>query len=219
MKLLNLTTIPILGIPFTLIITANAFAQADAYSGVTDSMVLFLENCAVCHGENLEGAVQGTPLGGELRHGDSMGAITSSISRGYETGGMPAWENVFSAAQIRNIAMYILETRANVNYVTSNFDLPLSLPDSEIESEMHDFRLVTVIDELDPLPFSIEPLPNERLLLTEKTKGVRIINTNGEKTDLINGTPRAFDDIYRLATRLDIERGMGWLFDIVLHPN
>ena len=219
MKLLNLKAISILGIPFSLIITANAFAQADAYSGVTDSMVLFVENCAVCHGENLEGAVQGTPLSGELRHGDSMGAITSSISRGYETAGMPAWENIFSAAQIRNIAMYILETRANVNYVTSNFDFPLSLPDGEIESELHDFRLVTVIDELDPLPFSIEPLPNERLLLTEKTKGVRIINTNGEKTDLINGTPRAFDDIYRLATRLDIERGMGWLFDIVLHPN
>ena len=108
---------------------------------------------------------------------------------------MPVWENIFSAAQIRNIAMYILETRANVNYVTSNFDFPLSLPDGEIESELHDFRLVTVIDELDPLPFSIEPLPNGRLLLTEKTKGVRIINTNGEKTDLINGTPRAFDDI------------------------
>nr|MCS5658891.1 cytochrome c [Dehalococcoidia bacterium] len=176
MKLLNLKAISILGIPFSLIITANAFAQADAYSGVTDSMVLFVENCAVCHGENLEGAVQGTPLSGELRHGDSMGAITSSISRGYETAGMPAWGNVFSAAQIRNIAMYILETRANVNYVTSNFDLPLTLPDGEIESELHDFRLVTVIDELDPLPFSIEPLPNERLLLTEKTKGVRIIN-------------------------------------------
>ena len=112
MKLLNLTTIPILGIPFTLIITANAFAQADAYSGVTESMVLFLENCAVCHGENLEGAVQGTPLGGELRHGDSMGAITSSISGGYETAGMPAWENVFSTAQIRNIRRRAFPGRA-----------------------------------------------------------------------------------------------------------
>ncbi|MCH2347704.1 MAG: PQQ-dependent sugar dehydrogenase, partial [Pseudomonadales bacterium] len=219
MKLLNSTTISALVIPFSLIITAAAFAQADAYSGVTDSMVSFLENCAVCHGENLEGAAQGTPLRGELKHGDSMTALTAGISRGYEASGMPAWSKVFSSAKIRNIAMYILETRANVNYVTSNFDLPLLLPGGEIESELHNFRLETVIEELDPLPFSIEPLPDGRLLLTEKTKGVRIIDISGEKSGLINGTPRVYDDIYRLATRLDIERGMGWLFDIVLHPD
>ena len=219
MKLLNSTTISALVIPFSLIITAAAFAQADAYSGVTDSMVSFLENCAVCHGENLEGAAQGTPLRGELKYGDSMTALTAGISRGYEASGMPAWSKVFSSAKIRNIAMYILETRANVNYVTSNFDLPLLLPGGEIESELHNFRLETVIEELDPLPFSIEPLPDGRLLLTEKTKGVRIIDISGEKSGLISGTPQVYDDIYRLATRLDIERGMGWLFDIVLHPD
>ena len=219
MKLLTSTTISILVIPFNLIITATVFAQADAYFGVTDSMMLFLENCAVCHGENLEGAAQGTPLRGGLSRGDSMTALTVSISKGYEASGMPAWGNVFTSAQIRNIAMYILETRANVNYVTSNFDLPLLLPDGEIESELHNFRLETVIEKLDPLPFSIEPLPNGRLLVTEKTKGVRIIDANGEKSGLIRGTPQAYDDIYRLATRLDIERGMGWLFDIVLHPD
>ena len=206
-------------IPIALIEASAAFAQAEAYSGVTNSMVLFQENCAVCHGENLEGAPQGTPLRGELRHGDSMADIIASTSNGYEASGMPTWRDRFSTAQIRNIAMYILETRANLNYVTSNFEMPLSIPDGEIESELHNFRLETVVDNLDPLPFSIEPLPDGRLLLTEKTKGVRVIRPDGEQSGFIPGTPQAYDDIYRLDTRLDIERGMGWLFDIVLHPN
>ncbi len=132
---------------------------------------------------------------------------------------MPAWRETFTPVQIRNIAKYILETRANADYVTSNFDMPLSIPDGEIESELHNFRLETVVDNLDPLPYSIEPLPDGRLLLTEKTKGVRIVVPDGEQSGFIRGTPQAYDDIYRLDTRLDIERGMGWLLDIALHPN
>ena len=203
----------------TLIVAPDAFAQAQAYSGVTDSIALFQENCAVCHGENLEGAPQGTPLRGELRHGDSMAEITASIGNGYADSGMPTWQDTFSNAQIRNIALFILETRADVNYETSNFEMPLTIPLGTIETELHNFRLETVASNLNPLPFSIEPLPDGRLLLTEKTQGVSIISGGGEQSKLIAGTPRAYDDIYRLDTRLDIERGMGWLFDIVLHPN
>ena len=206
-------------IPVALIKAPAAAAQAAAYSGVINSRVMFQENCAVCHGENLEGAAQGTPLRGELRHGESMADIIASTTNGYEASGMPTWRETLTPVQIRNIAMYILETRANADYVTSNFDMPLSIPDGVIESELHDFRLETLVDNLDPLPYSIEPLPDGRLLLTEKTKGVRIVVPDGEQSGFIRETPQAYDDIYRLDTRLDIERGMGWLFDIVLHPN
>jgi glucose/arabinose dehydrogenase len=213
------STLALVALAIALVTPATAFGQAEAYSGVTDSMVLFQEHCAVCHGENLEGAAQGTPLRGELRHGDSMADVIASISDGYEGSGMPNWQDTFDPERIRSIAMYILESRDNLDYVTSNFDVPLSIPESRFESELHDFRLETVVDGLDPLPFSIEPLPDGGLLLTEKTKGVRIISPDGEPSEFIRGTPRAYDDIYRLDSRLDIERGMGWLLDIVLHPN
>ena len=203
-------------VPFT---SSIVFAQAEAYSGVTDSIALFQDTCAVCHGENLEGAPQGVPLLGDLMHGDSMADITASVSNGYSAAGMPAWRNSLTTAQIRNIALFILETRANVNYATSNFDLPLVIPQDEFKSELHNFRLEVLVSDLNPLPFSIAPLPDGQLLLTEKTQGVRIISIDGEQSELIRGTPRAYDDIYRLDSRLDIERGMGWLFDIVLHPN
>ena len=193
--------------------------EAIAYSGITQSRMMFQENCAVCHGENLDGASQGPALRGDLQHGESMDEIIASISNGYDTSGMPGWRDVFDPVEIRGLAMYVLETRANVDYVTSNYDAPLEIPTRQFDSALHSFRLEVLVDDLDPLPFSTAPLPDGRILVTEKIRGVRIISATGEKSELLEGTPAAFDDIYRLESRIDIERGMGWLFDVVLHPN
>ena len=206
---------------FGLSSTEQSIAQqeAEAYSGVTESRLMFQENCAVCHGESLEGTGQGSPLRGSLIHGESIEAIVTSITNGYEVQGMPSWRDIFSPTEIRGLAMYLMETRNNVGYVTSNYDTDFTLPDEVFETSLHDFSLEIIAEDLDPLPFSIEPMPNGDILVTEKTKGVRIIRQGGERSDLIQGTPTAFDDIYRLESRIDIERGMGWLFDIKLHPN
>ena len=206
---------------FGLSLAEQSIAQqeAEAYSGVTESRLMFQENCAVCHGESLEGTGQGSPLRGSLIHGESIEAIVTSITNGYEVQGMPSWRDIFSPTEIRGLAMYLMETRNNVGYVTSNYDTDFTLPDEVFETSLHDFSLEIIAEDLDPLPFSIEPMPNGDILVTEKTKGVRIIRQDGERSDLIQGTPTAFDDIYRLESRIDIERGMGWLFDIKLHPN
>jgi glucose/arabinose dehydrogenase len=207
------TLIQVLGQPLV------AEEEAIAYSGITESRLMFQDNCAVCHGENLEGAAQGPPLRGDLIYGASIEEIIASIGSGYPNAGMPAWRNVFSSVEIHGLAMYVLETRDNMDYVTSNYDAPLVVPTGVFETELHDFRLQTLVDDLGPLPFSLTPLPDGRLLVTEKTKGVRIIDANGEKSEIIEGTPTAYDDIYRNELRIDIERGTGWLFDIALHPN
>ncbi len=207
---------------FTGVIAAKdstAQIEAEAYSGITESRQLFQDNCAVCHGENLEGAAQGAPLRGDLQHGSAMAEIIASITTGYADAGMPPWRDILSPLEIQGLAMFVMESRANVNYVTSNYDAPLTIPAVEFATKLHGFRLETVVDGLDPLPFSIAPLPDGRILLTEKTRGVRIVGVDGELSDYIEGTPATFADIYRLESRIDIERGMGWLFDIVLHPN
>jgi glucose/arabinose dehydrogenase len=208
-------------LPAVLITATSASAQQEpvVYSGVTESRLIFQENCAVCHGEDLEGAAQGTPLRGELVHGESMADVVAIISNGNVDSGMPSWDDIFSPVEIRGLAMYVLETRANVGYVTSNYHAPLSIPEGEFETALHSFRLETLADDLDALPFSLAPLPDGSLLVTEKTKGVRIISPDGDKSALIRGTPQAYDDVYQMESRLDVERGMGWLFDILLHPN
>ena len=48
----------------------------------------FNKNCAVCHGEDLRGAAQGTPLVGiDLRHGDTVQEIARSIASGFPDSG------------------------------------------------------------------------------------------------------------------------------------
>ena len=174
-------TIPVL-INLLAINTAFAQNEAEAYSGVTESRLMFQENCEVCHGQDLTGAAQGSPLRGELTHGQSINDIIASISEGYTEAGMPGWRDLLSPIEIRGLAMYILETRENIGYVTSNYDAPIEIPNNIFETKLHNFQIQSVVGGLDPLPFSIAPLPDGRLLLPEKTKGVRIISATGDKS-------------------------------------
>jgi len=71
------------------ILAAGWMAKASAQE--TTFGPLYMENCSVCHGENLEGAPQGTPLiGTDLTHGEAIAEISQSIAAGFEQPPMPA---------------------------------------------------------------------------------------------------------------------------------
>lgn len=186
-------------------------------SGVEQARSNYNEHCATCHGDSFEGTAIGVPLLGDLRHGDTNSDIISSISNGYSAAGMPAWRDTLDTSAIRNLALLITESRANINYDNFNYSSPLELPEDRLSTELHDFRMETIVSDLDAQPFSIEPLPDGRILLTEKKFGIRIIDTDGTKSDYLEGTPEVFSDTY-IAT-LEQEWGVGWLFDLKLHPN
>ena len=190
---------------------------ADADIG-SDYGELYQAQCAVCHGEHLEGAAQGAPLVGfELKHGDSVVAISDNIANGFPAKGMPEWSRTLSAEQIKSLALYILETRQGFSYEDFNYSTAFEIPETAIATERHTFRLETVIDGLDPLPFSIAPLPDGRILLTEKKRGLSIIDIDGNKSAYIEGTPHAYDDSFILS--VEQEWGHGWLLDVALHPD
>lgn len=113
----------------------------------------------MCHGDQLQGVAQGTPLiNNALIHGDSIEELSRSISKGYPGTGMPAWSGTLTDAEIKNLALYVSESRSGLNYLDFNYDTPFVIPEEKIESELHSFKLETVIDDLDPLPFSIAPI-------------------------------------------------------------
>jgi glucose/arabinose dehydrogenase len=179
----------------------------------------YQEHCSVCHGVNLEGAAQGTPLVGmELRHGDSTDEISKSIADGVADTAMPAWSATLDAGRIQRLAIYISEQRASLTYTDFKIAAPLALPEGVIESEVHDFRIETVAKGLDPLPSSIAPLPDGRILLAEKTRGLSIISPDGAQSELIRGTPQAHDDGFEVPGIL-LTFGLGWILDVALHPD
>lgn len=176
------------------------------------------DKCAVCHGEKLEGTAQGPALvGRDLIRGETMADIVDAIATGFPGGGMPQWSNTLSEIEIKTLALYLMETRAGFNYTDLKIETPLEIPIGTLASQEHNFRLMVVIDTLDPLPYSIAPLPDGRILVTEKRRGLRIISHDGGQSTLIANTPKVYNDVTDGA--LGVKNGKGWLLDVALHPD
>jgi glucose/arabinose dehydrogenase len=176
----------------------------------------FNEQCAVCHGEDLRGAMLGTPLVGvDLRHGDTVKEIAASIAGGFPETGMPAWSATLTESQIWNLALYVAEQRQGTTILDKRADIPLAIPEGTINSERHSFRIETVADGLDPMPFSIAPLPDGRILLSERMRGLSIISRDGKQSAPIEGTPPVYDDSNIFLGQV---MGLGWMLDVAIHP-
>ena len=201
---------------FTFILfTGCARGQADPF------YQLYADNCAVCHGAGFEGAAQGPPLVGlETMYGDTLSQLVSRIETGYPAKGMPACAGTLSETEIRGIAILISEVRMTGVKTTDfyNVKLPLTIPEETIETEEHAFRIEVIAENLDPLPYSIAPLPDGRLLLSEKMRGLRFVSPAGLLSDYVQGTPRLHDDNFE-APQIWLKYGHGSMLDIAPHPD
>jgi glucose/arabinose dehydrogenase len=186
--------------------------QQDPFGG------LYKESCSVCHGEQLEGAAQGTPLVGELRHGDSVAELTKSIADGFAAAGMPAWSATLNETEVKRLAIFIAEQRSKLAYTDFKIAAPPAVPGGVIRTAQHAFRIETVVAGLDRLPYSIAPLPDGRILLTEKARGLSIVSAKGEQSALIRGTPQVYDDGFQVPGILMVY-GSGYLMDVAPHPD
>ena len=212
----------VLGIFFTGLITGSIF-----YTGLTISQPrydapgdFFNEACSACHGTNLEGTGLGSALvGSDLKNGDSVEAIKQSISAGNLEAGMPPFAAVYDEGQIHNLTLYVLEQRSGFNYDSYQMWEQIEIPEDVQRTQVHDFSLSIVNDNIDPLPYSIEPLADGRALLVEKKRGLSIISADGEQSELITGTPKVWDDSTLPEALRALDRGQGWMQDVLLHPD
>jgi glucose/arabinose dehydrogenase/cytochrome c553 len=174
-------------------------------------------NCGSCHGEDLEGVPESGPalIDNELQRGDTVAEISKSMTGGAPEHNYANGANALSPEEIRSIAIYIAERRVDSLFTDFKIDAPLAIPSSVVETEEHAFRIEVVTDQLHPLPFSIAPLPDGRILVSEKTKGLRIVGTDGSLSELVAGTPQVFDDGFEAV----LFWGYGWLLDVALHPD
>jgi glucose/arabinose dehydrogenase len=185
--------------------------------------------CAGCHGDGLEGTARGTPLVSvDLKHGDSVEAIRLSITRGFPSTGMPAWSGVPDDVQIARLAIFVAEKRMHFDMDDFKITRKITIPDHAFQTERHTFRVEAFATGLDPLPYSIAPLPKGGFLLTQRTKGLSIISPDGKHSALIEGTPKTYPygptlagfELPRVALRPKVYLGVGhgWLLDVALHP-
>jgi len=175
------------------------------------------QNCAGCHGEDLRGLTLGPALVGvNLKHGNSVEDIAAVIANGVPGTEMPAWKDTLRDTKIWNMALYVAEQRQGTTILDKNDKIDVALPEAPVQSERHDFVVETIAEGLDAMPFGIAPLPDGRILLTERMRGLRIVNTDGSLSDYIEGTPPAYDDA---GSFLGQVQGLGWMLDVALHPD
>jgi glucose/arabinose dehydrogenase len=155
-------------------------------------------------------------VGVDLKHGESVAEIQRSIAQGFPSNGMPGWSHTMDQGKLSSLAILIAEKRLNFNMDDIRTGTAITIPDGIIESELHSFRIELFATDLDPLPFSIAPMPDGGFLLTEKRRGVSIISPEGVQSPLIEGTPEAYDDGILVGAQ---EVGLGWMLDVELHPD
>ena len=205
MNRISLAALAVIAAVFSL----SAGAQpAGAWAG------LYSSQCAVCHGDRMEGAAQGVPLIGELAGGTSVDDIAASIAAGNPDNGMPAWSETMSVTEIRQLAIYVAEVRAGTSFSDFKVD-ELVVPDEVVATSKHSFRLEVVAEDVGRYPFSIAPLPSGQILYSEKTKGIMLIDPDGVKSGLIEGAPQGHPMEF---ARDQIQFGTGYVMDVALHP-
>ncbi len=167
---------------------------------------LYATHCAACHGANFEGGVGGSLIDGEWKHGSSDEEIRLSIAKGKPEMGMVPWEEVLKPDQIR--AMVILLREKEKGFLAKSIKYPVPSPGEITKTELHSYRIETVVKDGLRTPWAIEFLPDGTKLVTERPGRLRVIDRAGRLL------PQAVRDIPK-----STELGQGGLMDVAIHPD
>jgi glucose/arabinose dehydrogenase len=187
----------------TLLLTAlTAQAQQFRQGAIAD---VYLQNCASCHGDRMQGGLAPTMQDEEWLTGGDDASLARAIREGIPERAMPAWGDHFTEEEIRAMVIYIREQRLKFKY--DQLDLPAPAEQMELKSQLHDFHLATWGGELNE-PWSLAFLPGDRAIVTEKEGRAYLITGGQRATEPLTGLPATI-----------FNGGQGGLYDVVPHPN
>ena len=139
---------------------------------------------------------------------------------------MPAWTGNLDDGVVQGLAIYIADVRAGrAEYFDFQVvDEELVVPEGTIKSEVLDFRLEVVSNEIHKHPFSIAPMRDGSILVTEKTRGLRIVRPDGSISEIVEGTVPKLSALWETLNDWGDEdqpyiMTEGSLMDVALHPN
>jgi glucose/arabinose dehydrogenase len=205
LEMYNRSTFHLLMVSFLLLILFSAcssqnkgdqFSDAELNGIMARSAHTFDEYCSGCHDDSLSHFAQR-----EWIYGEKAEEIYISIAEGREDGEMPAFNDAFDDAKIKELVIAIMNTKGTLaNYNLSNSD------DSKIfKAKDLSYKLETIADGFES-PWGMAFLPNNEMLIADKSGELWRVNGSGEKSE-ISGVPKVK------------YRSQGGLMDIELHPD
>lgn len=173
--------------------------EEEVVADLTKAAINYTNHCGGCHGQKFESFIERQWL-----YGNASVDIANSITVGYESNGMPAYENTFSPQEIKDLADYILQeiegkTKADIEVENPNLS-------GTIESDDLIFRLETITNQIDGVPWGMVQLPNGDFLVTQREGNLFRVTSEGVISE-ISGTPNV------------VAQGQGGLLDVMLHPD
>ena len=185
----------------TLALAAVLPAQAESVATIWD------QNCASCHGDKGQGNSAPTLLDDQWATDGSDQALYNATYHGLKDLGMPAYEGGLTEAEAWATVVYIRELAYKKQREEAGDAKPGD--DGVYHTDRANFRLETVVQGLDGLdrPWAIDFLPDGRMLVTERSGTLFIMNADGSDVHKIKGTPEVW------------QRGQGGLLDVGVHPD
>lgn len=189
------TALVLLGLIPTLLFSQNRI-------GTGDMKDLYLQYCASCHGQNMEGGQGSSLIDDVWKHGSTDADIARVIREGIPDLGMVPWKDVLTEEQIRGLIILMREQK---QLAESTGILEKVKPLGGVFStEHHNFTMEKVVD-VDDVLWSVAFLPDESILITQRSGKLWHV-VDGKKTE-ITGTPKV-----RAV-------GQGGLLEVAPHPD
>jgi len=165
--------------------------------------------CAACHGTPGTGGRAPSLVTADLFARLGTGGVRQRIADGVPGTEMPGFAGTYDEATIAAIVAY-LEGRAAAAQAPAAMPQPAAAPapnpdGQRFHSDEQDFRLVKVADGLDT-PWALDFLPDGRMLVTERSGRLRVVDRDGTLLSPVAGTP---------AVHLGQDAG---LFDVAVSP-
>jgi glucose/arabinose dehydrogenase len=184
----------------TMIIPLLALGQSKIGTG--SIMELYTQNCASCHGQNMEGGLGSSLIDDIWKYGGSDEEIAKVVRDGVPEMGMVPWKDVLADDQIR--ALVILMREQKLLAETSGILEKVKPLGGIFSTDRHNFRLEKVA-EVDDVLWSISFLPDDSILITQRNG--KLWNIRGGKKHEIKGIPEVW------------VKGQGGLLEVAPHPD
>jgi len=184
---------------FLVVLSCGSVRTVVAAEGESVGRSLYMERCASCHGERLQGGNAQSLVDGVWQFGSDRGYIVRNTKYGIPHLGMPSYEQTLSDRQINQIVDFLLAAERQAGAKPP-------APPEKLETLDYYIKADVWVDGLE-VPWSIDWLDARRALVTERPGRLRFVEDGKMHPKPIAGTPRVLSE------------GQGGLLDVAVDPN
>ncbi len=188
-------------------IITGLFFFVTVFVNAQDGALLYVQNCASCHGANLGGGNAASLVDGIWQFGAEDGYVFRNIKFGIAHLGMPSYEAALNDGEIRAIMSYIRESENKVG---------AQKPPIAKEIETLDYKIdVEIFAEGLEVPWAIDFIDENVALITERPGRLRVVENGKLLDDPVRNTPEVLNEgqggLLDVAVDLDYNEN-GWIY-------